>query len=180
MFSANDGFPFIYKHNKAEKDGATSFIRHTYTFKSPKSNQTYIVEVDEFSDFLLYVVKFYLKNHRLSKNKFKLQTGLNEASRGIGTCVNIMVELYQKNPFRSFAFIGAASESENKNNTKRFRLYKKVMEAVFTPTTFDHFQHPKSSAYMMLNRAYSQNHLDLRNQIEDFFLKNYDLILEDQ
>ena len=169
MFSANDGCPYIHKNSRAEKDGSMSFRRHTYTFKSPKSNQTYLVEVDEFSDFLLYVVKFYLKNHRLSKDKFRLQTRLNEASRCIGTCINIMVELHQKNPHRSFAFIGAASESENSDNTKRFRLYKKIMEAVFSSATFKHFQHPKSSAYLMLNKLLAKTQPDLRQKIEDFF-----------
>jgi hypothetical protein len=90
-----------------------------------------------------------------------------------------MADLYQKNPYRCFAFIGAASAAEAKNDTKRFRLYKKIMEAIFSPQNFKHFQHPKSSAYLMLNKLYAKNNPDLREKIETFFLAHYDLISED-
>jgi hypothetical protein len=177
MFSNVDGYPFIFKNKKNECDGSMMFVRHTYTFRSTKSNQTYIIEVDEFEDFLLFIIKFHLKAHRLSNDKFKLHTKLQEAPSCISTCINLMDLLYKENHFRSFAFIGANSEGEKSENTKRFRLYKRVMEAVFSPATFKHFQHPKSSAYLLLNKIYADNNPTIREEIEVFFLKHYNLIL---
>ena len=46
-----------------------------YTFKSPKSHQWYWVWVEVYQcDF--YAVKFHLKAHRNSLNKYSLMTGL--------------------------------------------------------------------------------------------------------
>jgi hypothetical protein len=177
MFSNSDGYSYFFKNKKNECDGTMNFVRHTYTFKSTRSNQTYIIEVDEFEDYLLFVVKFYLKAHRYSDKKFNLHTKYQEAPSCISTCINLMVDLYKENPFRSFAFIGASSEGEKSENTKRFRLYKRVMEAIFSPITFKHFQHPKSSAYLLLNKIYADNNPTIRDDIEVFFLKHYDLIL---
>lgn len=60
MFSSNEGYTFTRKGSRMECDGDMYFRRHTFSFKG-RSNHTYIVEVDEFQDFLLCIVKFYLK-----------------------------------------------------------------------------------------------------------------------
>lgn len=179
MFSSNEGYAFTNKGSRKEQNGAVSFVKHIYTFTSKKSNQTYIIEVDEFQEFLLFAIKFYLKAHRHSDFKFNHCTNLQEAPSCISTCINVMLALHDKNPYHSFAFIGAASANEPKHNTKRFRLYKKVMGAVFSPVHFKHFQHFASSTYLMLNKLNMTSDIALREKIESFFLAHYDLALED-
>jgi hypothetical protein len=179
MFSSSEGYPFRLKSKRDEIDGTLKFRRHTYTFKSPKTNQTYIIEVDEFEDFLLFAIKFYLKSHRDSPKRFTLTTGLKEAPSIITTCVNVMIDLYIQNPFCSFTFVGMPleSEQENKDNTKRFRLYSKIMKFLFSDKKFHHYHYSKSSVYLLLNRDFATNQPNLLEQIETFFLKHYELNL---
>lgn len=175
MFSSKEGYTYKAKNSRKECDGELCFRRHTFTFKSERSNQTYIVEVDEFDEFLLCIIKFYLKAHRLSNRKFQLMTKLQEAPSLITTCINIMFEFYHKNPYRSFGFIGMNSENELEQNTRRFQVYRKVMERAFSPSDFFHFTHIPKSAYLLLNRHYAENNLELLGRIEAFFNKHYDL-----
>ena len=174
MFSKEEGYKFTSKGSRKECDGEMYFRRHTFSFKS-RSNNTYIVEVDEFDEFLLFIVKFYLKSHRLSERKFQLLTEFNEASGLITTCVNIMMSFYEANPYRSFGFIGMNSENETEKETKRFRIYSEVMKRIFQPVKFTHHIHKPKSAYLLLNRDYAETHLDLFTDIEIYFNKYYNL-----
>lgn len=57
-----------------------SFLKYKllYTFKSSKSHQWYWVWIEVYErDF--YAVKFHLKSHRYSRDKYSIMTGLNEA-----------------------------------------------------------------------------------------------------
>ncbi len=91
------------------------FLRLLYTFKSPKSHQWYWVWVEVYQcDF--YAVKFHLKAHRDSPNKYSLMTGLNEARPVINTCIAIMHEIGNINPHSSFGFIGANMQDESDVN----------------------------------------------------------------
>jgi len=172
MFSKNEGYPFCPRGSRKECDGDLYFRRHTFSFKS-KSRQAYIVEVDEFEEFQLYVVKFYLKAHRYSKRKFQLLTKLNEPAGIITTCINIMAHFYEKNPYCSFGFIGMNSENETEYATKRYRVYQKVMCRLFSPVQFLHYEYRPKSAYLLLNRDYAETHSNLMPDIEQFFNKHY-------
>jgi len=61
-------------------DGPQGFLLHRllYSFKSPKSHQTYWVWIEVYKHHF-YAVKFHLKAHRSSEHKYNLMTGLNEA-----------------------------------------------------------------------------------------------------
>ncbi len=91
----------------------------------------------------------------------------------VSTCINIMLDLYAQNPLFSFGFIGANSENEEKENTKRFRLYKAIMMRIFSPSKFRHLGYDKESAYLMLSRANEKNNPSLQMEIEAFFQKHY-------
>lgn len=155
-----------------ECDGGLYFRRHTFSFKS-KSNHTYLVEVDEFDEFLLCIVKFYLKAHRLSKRRFQLLTALHEPIGLITTCLNIIMGFYDKNPCYSFGFVGMNSEKEQEAETKRFNVYRKVMGRVFSPVKFIHIQYKPKSAYLLINRNHAENTPSLINDIERQFNKYY-------
>lgn len=90
-----------------------SFLKYKllYTFKSPKSHQWYWVWVEVY-EHDMYAIKFHLKAHRDSHDKYSLMTGLNEARPVINTCIAIMQEIAQLNPHASFGFIGANMEYE--------------------------------------------------------------------
>lgn len=101
----------------------------------------------------MYAIKFYLKNHRFSESKYKFITGLNDPIKVLSTCIEIMTYFYNKNHFASFAIIGESSLNENShNNTKRFRVYKRLLENFFSPFRFLHLSFPNESAYMLVNK----------------------------
>lgn len=74
-----------------------------YSFKSPKTHMRYIVEVEHYK-FDLYAVKFYLKIHQNSKDRFNVLTNLYEARSVIYTCIAILIDIYKQNNKASFAF----------------------------------------------------------------------------
>jgi len=126
------------------------YNRYTYAFKDD-DKQTYLVYLDQY-DPNIFIVKYHLKNHSSSSKKYSLRTNGNHAARVICTSVYIMIDMLKKNPYASFGFIGAADNGENKVNTKRFRIYSKVMARLFAPTNFTHYHLVNQSAYFMLSK----------------------------
>lgn len=164
MFISSYDFSKI-NHTPTKQIGEYSLIEHTYTFRG-KTNKRYIVTVEEYN-FFMYIVKFCLQERKIHTDKFNQLTNLNECSRVLTTIGNLMKEIYQKNPYASFGFIGSNLPNEQKANTKRFRLYSKVVRQVISPVAFEHRQTTKHSAYLLINR---DNHeIDLLNKIEVMF-----------
>jgi hypothetical protein len=173
MFNQNETHTFVEVNRRMEYDGDVCFRRYTFHFKSRK-NHTYLAYLDEFEDYHLCIIKFFLKAHSLSEKKFQLLTGNNEAAGLITTCLAIMWQFYKENPYRPFGFIGMNSEGENTDSTKRFKLYSKVMARKFSPQEFRHLIYPKKSAYLMLNVHAAETNPALLDNIETFFDKHYE------
>ena len=130
-----------------------------------------MVHVEEYPHYV-HVLKFYLKNHRLSHKKYNLLTNLHDPLSVIGTCVEIMLYFYAKNPFASFAFIGANSLAEHTiKNTKRFRIYRRLMENSFSPFTFNHRTYEDKSAYVLLNKDNTEQ--NILEKVEKVFADCY-------
>lgn len=155
--------------------GDSSSLLHIllYRFKSTKSNLVYIVRVEEYK-YNIYAVKFYQKSHSLSKDKYRIMTNTNEPRRIINTCINIMLTIYQKNKKASFGFIGANGFDEDISYTKRYRVYSKIIATYFSDKHFYHKENIEKSAYMLINNiSLNENH-DLVEQIESFFIEQYE------
>jgi len=146
-------YPFRYiQSNKIYNE---PFIyEHLYTFKG-KGNHRYIVTLQEFP-FHFIGIKFHLKAHSNSERKYKLLTENNDVQGCVRTCVEIMISLFPKNPKISYGFIGASSIKESIHNTKRFRIYRQVMENFFSPIHFSHYSLSEESVYLMLNNTMSK------------------------
>ncbi len=144
--------------------------QHKYVFRC-RFKHLYIVNLEKY-EHQFYVIKFYLKQHRLSKNKYNLLSGLHDMPRIMATCLQIMLETYKENPYASFGFMGANSIGEPESNTKRFKIYKRIMESFFSPIDFSHYTYTEKSAYLMLNKANLNN--DLMPNIEKMFDTYFD------
>jgi len=163
MFDSSYKFRYINSRTPNKND---FFIKeHKLTF-SCRKNQQYIVNVEEYK-YDVYIIKFHLKAHSDSNNKYSLLTNLNNATKVISTCIKIMLSFYEKNQIASFGFIGANLLTESISNTKRFRIYKKIMENLFSPVRFHHYNIPSKSAYLLLNKSNSEP--KLLNKIEQMF-----------
>lgn len=151
-----------------------SFLHHKllYTFKSPKSHQWYWVWVEVY-DYDLYAIKFHLKTHRNSPNKYSIMTGLNEARPVINTCIKIMQEVTQANSSASFGFIGANALNEAEVNTKRFRVYRRFMATYFSEEIFEHYFNIRKSAYLLLRKSVLVDKPDMLSTLNKKFQLMY-------
>lgn len=163
-------FYFIQKY-KGDPSGLLHIL--LYRFKSTKSKLVYIVRVEEYKHNI-YAVKFYQKNHSLSKDKYRIMTNTNEPRRIINTCINIMLSIYQNNPKASFGFIGANGFNEDVCCTKRYRVYSRIIATYFSDKYFYHKENIEKSAYMLINNIALTENPNLVKQIEDFFIDQYE------
>ena len=164
-------YPFTFVH-RSKNCGQGILYVDIYRFKSTKSNLVYIVRVERY-EHNMYAVKFYQKNHRLSPKKYQILSHTFEARRIIYTCMNVMFMLYKENPRASFGFIGANCENEGIENTKRYRVYYKIVATQVSDNIFKHVENMEKSAYMLINRNELKEYPDLVEEIERTFQELY-------
>lgn len=167
-----DSYPFKFVHRHYDCSNGINYI-DVYRFKSTKSNLTYFINVERY-EYNMYVVKFYQKNHKLSSKKYQILSNTFEPRRMIYTCMNVMLSVLEDNPHASFGFIGANSEGEDTANTKRYRVYNKVVASKISSEQFKHIENVEKSAYMLINREELAKHPDLVERIEESFVDLYD------
>jgi len=167
MFDTHYDFKTIMSRDPRE--GEHFQKEHKLTF-SCKKNQRYIVNVEEYLHDI-YIIKFHLKSHSDSEDKYRILTHFNDAAKIISTCTEIMISFYKNNDKASFGFIGAQFVGdEDQSNTKRFRVYRRVMENLFSPVKFSHYSIPEKSAYLLLNKLNTSVTLE---EIERMFNNYY-------
>ena len=167
-----EGYPYIFIQRCKSYDKGILYV-DIYRFKSTKSNLTYMVRVERY-DYNMYAVKFYQKNHRNSDKKYQLLSNTFEPRRILYTIMNIMYDIYQENPRASFGFIGANCENEDIANTKRYRVYRKLVATQVSEKMFIHTRNEDKSTCMIINRKELEEHSDLIEKIEDTFVELYD------
>ena len=141
--------------------------RMLYSFRSSQTNQTYWVIVDKCENDI-FVVKFHLKAHRHSENKYCILTNLHEARSVVYTCLMIIKdEIGAKHPSASIGFVGASLEGESERNNKRFRFYSKFVQTHIDLYTYEHFANEEKSAYILIPRKA----LDINPTLPDIYLE---------
>ena len=75
------------------KNSGSLRITDLYTFKSTKSNQRYIVEVEGF-DHEFYGLKFYWKGVELSKERYSLLTNDFEPRKIVRSCIGHKINVH--------------------------------------------------------------------------------------
>ena len=164
-------YSFVLVHRSQGCDGVLKV--DLYRFTSIKSGLDYIVRVEEYPNSM-YAVKFYLKSHANSARKYQLLTNTFEARTIINTCINIMLSIYNQNDKASFGFIGSNSDGESVSNTKRYRVYSKIIATYFSDKFFMHIENIDKSVYMLLNRRQLELNSNLKEDIEESFMQMYD------
>jgi hypothetical protein len=165
-------YSYSLRTKKKEQVGELTRIVHLFRFTT-SSNRKIITEAHLFDEHPLVVIKFFDKNHRLSSNRFSLMSSSNEASAIIRTVIEIMLDFHRKNPYISFAFMGAPDSDGNLNNNKRFRIYKGIMSRLFSNVSFEHLQLEVKSLYILLNRDYCNNKQECSQGIFDLLAMSY-------
>lgn len=153
MFDSH--FPYTYFNHRPPDPSPTheKFIKlHNCTFKDTKNNK-YIVPIEEYKHHL-FVVSFYPKKFKNSPHRYSKLTGIGSPSKVINTCLMIIGDIFQKESNASFAFCGEPIPTEIglQTPTKRFRIYKKIIQLFFSDTQFVHYEYPMGNFYLLLNR----------------------------
>ena len=153
-----------------EKSGDVPVL--LYHFRSTRSNQWYIVRVEQFP-MHFYGIKFFLKSDSNNPNKYNRLTGLNEVRPVINTCIAILLTIAKQDMESSFGFIGANIQGESERETKRFRVYKRILTTYFSEEHFYHYQIIEKSAYALVRRSAIEKNSNLVNDISTYFSDNY-------
>lgn len=128
-------------------------IRHSYGFVSSLSKAEYRVYIDECPHNLL-VIKFFLKDDATNKARYNKLSHLGEPRNVVYTCIRILLdEFIKKNDRYSISFVGSNKIGESIANTKRFRLYSRIMATVINPEKYLHMADEDSSAYLVVPMA---------------------------
>ena len=159
--------------NSCAEDPDCMEDKYLYSFKSQKSHYTYLVWVEKYP-YNMYAVKFHLKGHQDSPDKYRHMTGANEARPVIFTCIKIMHEFFIQDELSSFGFVGENMlKEEDKSNTKRYKVYSKIVSTFFGSETFNHFVYDANSTYLLLRKTEMAKDKSLKKKIESLFEKNY-------
>lgn len=122
-----------------------------YRFKSSKSNLVYIVRIEIYREHV-YGVKFFLKQMVNSSRKYSHLTNTFEPRTIVYSVFDLMLSIYHDDPLASFMFIGNPDENCSHNNTRRFRLYSRLVSNKISDRYFKHIDACKFSLYILANR----------------------------
>jgi len=147
---------------------------HSYSFRNA-IRRRYCVEFHEYEGDIV-VGKFYLAKDRNSPKKFNKLTNensLRNTAAVISTVFKAFLMLHKKLPDASFGFIGAHTiandESgvvEPKENTVRYRIYRRLCYSKISPETFDIWQSNEASTLILVNIE-SVKDVDVEDYIKD-------------
>lgn len=172
-------YEFIDNGSRVDSDGVRIDV---FAFHATLVNQRYIVEVLNLNHDI-YIVQFFLKNHRLSGNRFNMLLNAHNKTHVfyvLNTIVNIVKAIIKKNSKASFGFMGAPTrkETNRKSNlqninpdgtikkTKRFSSYSLYVKRYFPPSFFTHIDYEDTSCYLLKNN----NNENLTKEVSDNYL----------
>lgn len=136
-----------------------------------------ILEVFKYPENV-YVIKFFQKKNKLSKNRYSIQYSLNEIKnkgykngsqnfiRTLDTVLKIGIDYLKKDDIASFGFMGAPKPKEleeNKqddgtvHNTTRYSVYKSYSLRYFNPEKFKFIDSKTSSIFFIRNEKNKDN-----------------------
>ncbi len=166
---------YVYSkvHGIKEKEKNVEIFRFKNEF-----NDIYLLEL-YYYEYNVYAIKFYLKKHRLSPNRYSLcyplkfkekrgcPTGNRNFIKVMNTVIAVALEVLSKDSLASFGFLGAPklSESdvrlnqENINpdnticNTKRYKVYLSYCERLLNPDFFEYIYSNTSSILLLRNNG---------------------------
>lgn len=165
---------FLY-YDYSESDDDLDRIAY-YRFKSKKSNLFYIVRVEEYKKHV-YGVKFYLKKMQNSSRKYSYITNTFEPRVIVLTIFRLLMTILKNDSYASFMFIGNADEGGTHENTRRYRLYCRLVENYISETHFLHIRNDLHSLYLLVNRQQLESVNNFADIIAEKFVNRF--IFED-
>lgn len=88
-------YPHIFVTKRKGAYGEPFLFEYIYRFRG-RFNHTYLIRVEEYQHNV-FAIKFHLKAHSSSENKYNLTTKFYDAPRVLSTTIGVMVELFKQN-----------------------------------------------------------------------------------
>lgn len=155
-----------------ESDDLLLYVSY-YRFRSTKSNLFYLVRVESYKSHV-YGVKFFLKNMQNSPRKYCHLTNTYEPRVIVYSIFQLMFQILQKDPLATFLFIGNPDEGQNSYyNTRRYRLYCKLVENKISDRYFKHIRTDRYSLYILANKRQIEYDPFFAKQLVDEFLQRF-------
>jgi hypothetical protein len=166
----NNPYPVVLLNKESCESNGIEYTKRIYRFDCRFGHRYYIWA--EHYPYDLFAIKFFLATHEHNQRKFKILSGINDAFRVFSTCIGLMQDLHKEIPISSFGFVGTALVREEESNTKRLKVYRRIMEDLFSPVNFKHYIYEPKSAYLVLNRKLPID--DPFKKVEKMISKIYD------
>lgn len=151
------GYELNFIQKKTIKDGSDHLLSYIYKFYSPITELYYVLLADCHNhDF--FSIKFYPKPYRKTDRKYSLITNRGDIGNILITCLNVIPILLTKHPEGSFGFAGARSfdrkskRVEPLESNQRYKTYTYIAKRKIGRQTFEHFEYPEISGYMLINK----------------------------
>jgi len=151
------GYDLHFIQKEGCKDGTAHEFTYVYKFHSPITGYHYVLRADYHAEDV-FAVKFYCKKDRHSEYKYSKIINKGDIGNILITCAEAIPLLLEKHPTASFGFVGArtidkaSGKVESYINTQRFRVYKEIIKIKFGKVTFEHYEYPEVSGYLLINR----------------------------
>lgn len=145
----------LLKYDYLESDDDLTRIAY-YRFRSEKSHLFYIVRIEEYREHV-YGVKFFLKSMQNSPRKYSFLTNTYEPRVIIYSIFMILMKILEEDSLASFMFIGNADEGGSHENTRRYRLYCRLVENCISDRHFEHIRNDRHSLYILANKKQINN-----------------------
>lgn len=128
---------------------------YKFFMHSPSSRRKYLVEIHAYENHL-YTADFYAKVNNV--NRYRLRTNQQAAGKLGGTVLAILADVLRQDPQACFGFIAAAMVHENSDaNTKRFRMYKHMLEQKINPQRYQVITIPEQSRIFVMPMPQADN-----------------------
>jgi len=175
-FDSYEGYELQFVQQRNCNDSTAHLFTLIYKFRSPVTRMTYIIHAD-YHEEELFNIKFYPKCYRKSAYRYNRITNKGDFGNILVSCTRLIPLLLADYPCASFGFIGArtiekySAGSEPAGNTQRFKAYKYFISKKIGNKTFEHFEYPVISAYLLVNKKHNVEHRE--RAIVKMFLATY-------
>jgi hypothetical protein len=152
------GYDLHFIQKVAHTDISSHEYTYVYKFFSPVTRYYYILRAEHHEEDV-FAIKFYCKKDRHSDYKYSKIIDKGDAGNILITCAKVVPLLLGKHPSSSFGFIGSrtldkvSGKVESYVNNQRFRVYKEVIKHKFGNITFEHYEYPEVSGYLLINKT---------------------------
>lgn len=161
----------LLKYDYLESDSLLNRIAY-YRFRSEKSKLFYIVRIEEYREHV-YGVKFYLESMQDSPRKYSFLTNTFEPRTIVYSIFRILLKILNADERASFMFIGNADEGGTHVNTRRYRLYCRLVENRISEKFFKHIRNDKHSIYILANKKQIMDNPFFANMMVEKFVDRF-------